>query len=55
MSGAADHPTINQPDVFVSYASADRDCLLHAVEHGALHQGHIQITRQLMVDGVRSQ
>ena len=27
-----------------------RDCLLHAVEHGALHQGHIQITRQLMVD-----
>lgn len=28
-----------------------RDCLLHAVEHGALHQGHIQITRQLLVDG----
>ncbi len=28
-----------------------RDCLLHAIEHGALHQGHIQITRQLMVDG----
>jgi len=31
-----------------------RDCLLHAVEHGALHQGHIQITRQLLVDGVQS-
>ncbi len=29
-----------------------RDCLLHAVEHGALHQGHIQITRQLLVDGI---
>lgn len=29
-----------------------RDCLLHAIEHGALHQGHIQITRQLLVDGV---
>jgi uncharacterized damage-inducible protein DinB len=28
-----------------------RDCLLHAVEHGALHQGHIQITRQLVMDG----
>ncbi|MCA1669467.1 MAG: DinB family protein [Thermomicrobia bacterium] len=28
-----------------------RNCLLHAIEHGALHQGHIQITRQLMVDG----
>jgi len=31
-----------------------RDCLLHAVEHAALHQGHIQITRQLLVDGVQS-
>lgn len=31
-----------------------RDCLLHAVEHGALHQGHIQITRQLLVDGIQS-
>jgi len=30
-----------------------RDCLLHAVEHGALHQGQIQITRQLLVDGVQ--
>ncbi|MDQ6908265.1 MAG: DinB family protein [Chloroflexota bacterium] len=30
-----------------------RDCLLHAVEHGALHQGHIQITRQLLMDGVQ--
>jgi uncharacterized damage-inducible protein DinB len=25
-----------------------RDCLLHTVEHCALHQGHIQITRQLL-------
>ncbi|MHB8577723.1 MAG: DinB family protein [Dehalococcoidia bacterium] len=25
-----------------------RDCLLHALEHGALHQGHIQLTRQLL-------
>ncbi len=31
-----------------------RDCLLHAVEHAALHQGHIQITRQVMVDGIQS-
>jgi len=30
-----------------------RDCLLHAVEHGALHQGHIQITRQLIVDEIK--
>ncbi len=26
-----------------------RDCLLHAVEHSALHQGHIQLTRQLLL------
>jgi uncharacterized damage-inducible protein DinB len=25
-----------------------RDCLLHAVEHCALHQGHIQLTCQLL-------
>jgi uncharacterized damage-inducible protein DinB len=25
-----------------------RECLLHAVEHGALHLGHIQLTRQLL-------
>ncbi|MDQ2783964.1 MAG: DinB family protein [Chloroflexota bacterium] len=31
-----------------------RDCLLHAIEHGALHQGQIQITRQLLADGVQS-
>ena len=30
-----------------------RDCLLHAVEHAALHQGHIQITRQLIVDEIQ--
>lgn len=26
-----------------------RDCLLHAVEHSALHLGHVQITRQLIL------
>ena len=25
-----------------------RDCLLHAVEHSALHQGHIQLTCQFL-------
>ena len=25
-----------------------RECLLHAVEHAALHLGHIQLTRQLL-------
>ena len=25
-----------------------RDCLLHAVEHAALHQGHIQLTCQVL-------
>jgi uncharacterized damage-inducible protein DinB len=25
-----------------------RECLLHAIEHGALHLGHIQLTRQLL-------
>lgn len=26
------------------------DCLLHAVEHAALHQGHIQMTRQMLLE-----
>ncbi len=26
-----------------------RDCLLHAIEHSALHQGHIQLTRQVLL------
>ncbi len=26
-----------------------RECLLHAVEHSALHQGHIEITRQIVL------
>lgn len=26
-----------------------RDCLLHAVEHTAIHLGHIQLTRQLVL------
>jgi hypothetical protein len=29
-----------------------RDCLLHAVEHSALHLGHIQLTVQLFRNGV---
>ncbi|HEV7129152.1 MAG TPA: DinB family protein [Ktedonobacterales bacterium] len=29
-----------------------RDCLLHAVEHSALHLGHIQLTAQLLRNGV---
>ncbi|HLZ25630.1 MAG TPA: DinB family protein [Ktedonobacterales bacterium] len=29
-----------------------RDCLLHAVEHSALHLGHIQLTTQLFRNGV---
>lgn len=28
-----------------------RDCLLHAVEHSALHLGHIQLTTQLYRNG----
>lgn len=28
-----------------------RDCLLHAVEHSALHQGQIEITRQMLLAG----
>ncbi len=32
MPGAADRPTINQPDGFVSYASADRDRVLPVVD-----------------------
>ena len=28
-----------------------RECLLHAVEHSALHQGQIEITRQLLMSG----
>jgi|SRR5579859_2428781 len=28
-----------------------RDCLLHAVEHSALHQGHIQLTCQMLTQG----
>lgn len=31
-----------------------RECLLHAVEHAALHLGHIQITRQLLASGENS-
>jgi hypothetical protein len=41
------------PPVVYRYSSDDgpttvRDALLHAVEHSALHLGHIQITRQVL-------
>jgi len=41
------------PPVVYRYSSDDgptrvRDALLHAVEHSALHLGHIQITRQML-------
>lgn len=29
-----------------------RDCILHAIEHSALHLGHIQLTVQMFHDGV---
>ncbi len=28
-----------------------RECLLHAVEHSALHQGQLEVTRQLLMSG----
>lgn len=36
------HPPIEERSMTV------RDCLLHAVEHCALHQGHLELTRQLL-------
>lgn len=36
------HPTSNDEPMTV------RDALLHAVEHCALHQGHLELTRQLL-------
>ena len=36
------HPPIEERPMTV------RDCLLHAVEHCALHQGHLELTRQLL-------
>jgi uncharacterized protein (UPF0218 family) len=45
------HPTFlvrttNQPATI-------RDCLLHAVAHSALHQGHIQLTSQVLMSQQR--
>jgi uncharacterized damage-inducible protein DinB len=48
------HPTFL---VWTSNAATTvRDCLLHAVAHSALHQGHIQLTCQLLTQhkGVKS-
>jgi uncharacterized damage-inducible protein DinB len=45
-----DQPT-NPPAAYLGGLSERptvRECLLHMVEHGALHQGHIQITRQII-------
>jgi uncharacterized damage-inducible protein DinB len=36
------HPTLNEEPMTV------RDALLHAIEHCALHQGHLELTRQLL-------
>ena len=36
------HPTLDEEPMTV------RDALLHAVEHCALHQGHLELTRQLL-------
>jgi uncharacterized damage-inducible protein DinB len=36
------HPTLDEAPMTV------RDALLHAVEHCALHQGHLELTRQLL-------
>lgn len=44
---AADPPAANRGSLGDGPLTV-RDCLLHALEHSALHQGHIQITRQLV-------
>jgi uncharacterized damage-inducible protein DinB len=36
------HPTLDEEPMTL------RDALLHAVEHCALHQGHLELTRQLL-------
>ncbi len=47
MKRAIEAPAARRP-YFKDKVITVRDCLLHAVEHCALHQGHIQITRQLL-------
>jgi uncharacterized damage-inducible protein DinB len=39
---ASYHPTLDDEPMTL------RDALLHAIEHGALHQGHLELTRQLL-------
>ncbi len=39
----------NMPGMAQEGTLTVRDCLLHAVEHSALHQGHIEITRQIVL------
>jgi uncharacterized damage-inducible protein DinB len=39
---ASYHPTLDEEPMTV------RDALLHAIEHCALHQGHLELTRQLL-------
>jgi uncharacterized damage-inducible protein DinB len=39
---ASYHPTLDEEPMTM------RDALLHAIEHGALHQGHLELTRQLL-------
>jgi uncharacterized damage-inducible protein DinB len=39
---ASYHPTLDEEPMTV------RDVLLHAIEHSALHQGHLELTRQLL-------
>ena len=36
------HPSLNEEPMTL------RDALLHAIEHCALHQGHLELTRQLL-------
>jgi uncharacterized damage-inducible protein DinB len=47
-----DRPTTGDPKFRTTGGSDDplplRDAVLHALEHTALHRGHIQITRQLL-------
>jgi hypothetical protein len=51
-SGANETPNFAPPPQFRSSAGDEpltvRACLLHAVEHSALHLGHIQLTRSLL-------
>ncbi len=39
---ASYHPTLDEEPMTL------RDALLHAIEHCALHQGHLELTRQLL-------